>query len=418
MESLPPEIARFILEFRSLFRVEVFDSFIYLLFGVILGEARYGTVRSAVFAPADYQPQRLSDLFCRHKLSHQAFMAQLAIAVLERVYKRSLPERLFWIADSTQSEKLYSERVASLGWFHRTKRVAGRTKKLKGHCYVFAAHLYRYTREKKARWGSVLVGALLYVKGRTIPQLVVELAKHLRLPEAIRHCWIVDRGIISRGLCRELAELGQFVLGRMRSNQVVYFTPEETETWGRPRLYGEKCRVDQLLERFPDQLRRQKMKLRVSGQTRTVDVYSAEVLLRGVWRGRAFPARIIMVIVPGLAIKPWYLLSTDLDLDPSDAVNAYDGRYQIEVNFDEVKELGLGHYQGRSAQGVRRWPLFLSAVQTILKLIVTGKLPADLPTLNWEWYKREDSVGQVRRRIIEHCRPPLSRTKVATASLK
>jgi hypothetical protein len=42
----------------------------------------------------------------------------------------------------------------------------------------------------------------------------------------------------------------------------------------------------------------------------------------------------------------------------------------------------------------------------------------DLPTLNWEWYKREDSVGQVRRRIIEHCRPPLSRTKVATAFLK
>jgi hypothetical protein len=51
-------------------------------------------------------------------------------------------------------------------------------------------------------------------------------------------------------------------------------------------------------------------------------------------------------------------------------------------------------------------------------LIATGKLPADLPTLNWEWYEREDTVGQVRRRIIEHCRPPLSRTKVATASLK
>jgi hypothetical protein len=377
MESLPPEIARFILEFRSLFRVEVFDSFIYLFYGVLLGEAKYGTVRSAVFAVADYQPQRLSDLFCRHKLSHQAFIAQLASAVLERVYGRRLPERLFWIADSTQSEKPYSERVASLGWFHRTKRVAGRAKKLKGHCYVFAAHLYRHTREKKERWGSVLVGALLYVKGRTIPQLVVELAKHLRLPAGIRHCWIVDRGIISRGLCRELAELGQFVLGRMRSNQVVYFAPQES-----------------------------------------VDLYSAEVLLRGVWRGRAFPARIIIVVVPELAIKPWYLLSTDLELDPCETVNAYDGRYQIEVNFDEVKELGLGHYQGRSAQGVRRWPLFLSAVQAMLKLIATGKIPALLPTLNWEWYEREDSVGQVRRRIIEHCRPPLSRTKVATASLK
>ena len=103
-----------------------------------------------------------------------------------------------------------------------------------------------------------------------------------------------------------------------------------------------------------------------------------------------------------------------MELDPCEAVNAYDGRYQIEVNFDEVKELGLGQYQGRSAQGVRRWPLFLSAVQTVLKLIATGKLPADLPPLNWEWYEREDTVGQVRRRLIEHCRPRLSRAKAAT----
>src|SRR5262245_3960070 len=418
MESLPPEVARFILEFRFLFRAEVFASFIFLIYGILLGEAKYGTVRSSVFAPDDYQPQRLSDLFTRHKLSHQAFMARLAAVVLERLYGASLPARLFWIADSTHSEKPYSQRVASLGWFHRSKAVAGRARKLKGHCYVFAAHLYRYTQGKQERWGSALVGALLYVKGRTIPQLVGELVKHLRLPEGIRHYWIVDRGIISRGLCRQLAQLGQYVLGRMRCNQVVYFAPEESESGGRPRLYGEKCRVDQLLRCFPERLRRQTMKLRVYGQTRTVEVYSAEILLRGVWRGRAFPARIILLLVPGLAIKPWYLLTSDLELDPCEAVNAYDGRYQIEVNFDEVKELGLGHYQGRSAQGVRRWPLFLSAVQTVLKLMATGKLPADLPTLNWEWYEREDSVGQVRRRLIEHCRPPISRTKGATASLQ
>jgi hypothetical protein len=36
-----------------------------------------------------------------------------------------------------------------------------------------------------------------------------------------------------------------------------------------------------------------------------------------------------------------------------EAVQAYDGRQQIEVNFDEVKELGLGQYQGRR----RRTPL-------------------------------------------------------------
>ena len=85
-------------------------------------------------------------------------------------------------------------------------------------------------------------------------------------------------------------------------------------------------------------------------------------------RGRAQAARIILIVVPGLPLEPWYLVTTDLELDPCQVVQAYDGRYQIEVNFDEVKELGLGHYQGRSGQGVRRRPPFLCVAQTLLKL--------------------------------------------------
>jgi len=68
MESLPPEIVLYIVKFAGLFRTEVFESFFYLFFGVLIGEAKHGTVRASVFAPADYQPQRLSDLFCRHRL--------------------------------------------------------------------------------------------------------------------------------------------------------------------------------------------------------------------------------------------------------------------------------------------------------------------------------------------------------------
>lgn len=418
MESLPPEIVLYIAKFSGLFRTEVFESFFYLFFGLLVGEAKHGTVRASVFAPADYQPQRLSDLFCVHKLSHQAFMAKLVEVTLSYIYPNGLPERLFLIADSTQTEKPHSKKVASLGWFHRTKKVDGRAKNLKGHCYVFAAHLYQQTTGKVTRWTSFLVGALLYVKGRTIPELTVELAKQLRLPNGVRNCWIVDRGILSRGLLRGLCELKQFAIGRMRRSQNIYFAPEQTKTGGRQRVYGEKCRVDELRKRFPHRLRKQTMKLRVWGKVHKVEVYSAEILMRGVWRGRAQAARIIIIVVPGLPLEPWYLLTTDLELDPCKVVEAYDGRYQIEINFDEVKELGLGHYQGRSGQGVRRWPLFLSSVQTLLKLIATGVLSVEMPTLNWDWYKREDTVGQVRRRLIDQCRPPLSRTKEATATSK
>jgi len=77
--------------------------------GLLGGSAKHGTVRASVFAPAQYQPQRLSDLFCRHKLSHQAFMACLTRLALEMLYPRGLPGRLFWIADSTNTEKPYKD---------------------------------------------------------------------------------------------------------------------------------------------------------------------------------------------------------------------------------------------------------------------------------------------------------------------
>ena len=96
-----------------------------------------------------------------------------------------------------------------------------------------------------------------------------------------------------------------------------------------------------------------------------------------------------------------------------EALQAYGGRQQIEVNFDEVKELGLGHYQGRSGEGVRRWPVFLCIAQTLLKLIATQALPLELPSLHWPWYKQENTVGQIRRRLTELCRPRISRTKAA-----
>jgi hypothetical protein len=417
VDSLPAELVSFISHLRPLMRAEVFDSFSFLLMGLLVGEAKHGAVRAAVFAPADYQPQRLSDLFCRHKLSHQAFMARLARLALAILYPGGLPARLFWLADATHTEKPYAKRVASIHWFHRTKQVAGRARHLKGHCYLFAAHLYRHGQQQL--WASVLVGALVYVKGRSPAQLTGELARQLRLPAQARHVWVVDRGLLSRPLLRSLGAQGQFGLGRIKRNQVVYFTPRRQRRGrGRPKIYGARCRVDQLRKHYGERLQDQKMKLRVAGREREVEVSSAEVRLRGVSAKAAQAVRVIIVSVPGSQLQPWYLLTSDLELSIEEAVRAYSGRQQIEVNFDEVKELGLGNYQGRSGQGVRRWPLFLCVAQMLLKLIATEALAVSLPRLNWSWYSKEGTVGQVRRRLIEHCRPRISRVLSKTDNLR
>jgi hypothetical protein len=46
-----------------------------------------------------------------------------------------------------------------------------------------------------------------------------------------------------------------------------------------------------------------------------------------------------------------------LELGVRETVQAYARRAQVEVSFDEAKELGLGHYQVRSDSGIRRWPV-------------------------------------------------------------
>jgi len=417
MDSLPFALTTILQSFQPLMRAEVFTSFGYLLTGLLIGEVKAGTVRASVFAPADYWPQRLSDRFCRHKLSGQALMAHLAAVALAYRYTRGLPERLFWIADATYTEKPYAQHIASVDWFHRLKYVAGRAKNLKGHCYVFAAHLYTVGEATGRQWASVLVGALLYVKGRSIPTLVGALAQQLRLPPTVRHVWVTDRGILSRPLLRVLGTQGHFALGRLRCNQRVYFAPHRrSPRQRRPPVFGPSCRVDQLRPRFPQRMRQQPTVLRVRGRARAVTVDEAEILLRGVWPHRALPARVVIVSVPGLSLAPWYLLCTDLTLEPVEAVHTYAGRCQIEVNFDEVKELGLGHYQGRSGQGVRRWPLFVCVAHVLLKFLATGVLSVPLPDLNWSWYPREHTVGQVRRRLIELCRPRISRDKPCTVS--
>jgi hypothetical protein len=53
---------------------------------------------------------------------------------------------------------------------------------------------------------------------------------------------------------------------------------------------------------LPDRLRKRRGELYVQGKERKVEIYDAEVLLRGVHKGRALRARVIVVIVPELRI--------------------------------------------------------------------------------------------------------------------
>jgi hypothetical protein len=54
IDGLPLELTSFITQLRPLMRREVFDTFALLLIGILIGEAKYRTVRSSVFANGHY----------------------------------------------------------------------------------------------------------------------------------------------------------------------------------------------------------------------------------------------------------------------------------------------------------------------------------------------------------------------------
>jgi hypothetical protein len=48
-------------------------------------------------------------------VSPQALMAELTALILRLIYGGQLPERLFWIVDSTQTEKPFAEKGSRRG---------------------------------------------------------------------------------------------------------------------------------------------------------------------------------------------------------------------------------------------------------------------------------------------------------------
>jgi len=76
--NIPPTVIIRLLEnFRLLMQVEVFETFTLVITSLPVGEAKHGTARSSVFAPADYQLVRVSDFFTTHRFSPQETMAKL-----------------------------------------------------------------------------------------------------------------------------------------------------------------------------------------------------------------------------------------------------------------------------------------------------------------------------------------------------
>jgi hypothetical protein len=391
LPPLPRPLQAPLQPFRPLFHADTWPVFLCLLTGLLTGHTRLACVRASLLCAA-VSWQQCCDFFRRARWSRTAFLQATTALVLRSLYPEGLPARLWWVADTTTSDKPSARAVFGIRTFWRGCRRPGQTRTHQGHGWLVLAHLYQ---RPDRSWQALLIGALLWLHLRAAPpsRLTGALVAHLNLPSPVSHVVVSDRGLNSRAMVRAVRAHNWHSVTRLKRNTVVY-TPAPAPAVrrrGRPRKYGTKYRVDALDRSLLTPLA---VTVWVDGRWQPATAWRG-----GFWR-IGLPEVVTLVIVETAGRAPWYLQATDATLTTEEIVAGYHGRHAIEPAIQQANALGLDRYHGRTARGVRRWPLLICLAHSLLALLALGALSLPLPTLGWAWYRREDTVGQVRRRIL------------------
>jgi len=388
---LPPEVMEVLQALRPIFHASSWESFVYLIIGLLFGQAQAGIVRASLYAPAGYNWRRLHDLLRRNVWDGIGLMVAMTQMVLVTLYPNGYPAHLFWVLDPTYLEKVYAKAIEGVMIHRRPHPKAGQGKRLKGHGFALVAHLYQRSAH---HFRAFLLGGFLYIKQATFVELSQQLVQSLPLPEKTHNVMITDRGLTSIKLAKTIRQEGAYSLGRIRCNACFYLPATEADYKGigRRPTYGEKFRIDSAPKEVMQTV---KMSIPLDGKLVDGIVYRGRFLRRG------FPDPVDLIIVEVNGLSPWFLMLTDPTLSTEGAIWAYYGRSQIEVAIGEGKTLGLDDYRGRREAGIKRWPMVISVVHSLLQLIAVDAIKLNLPAQNWPWYRKENTVGAIHRRLIQ-----------------
>jgi hypothetical protein len=149
---------------RPVFHAASWESFLYLIVGLLVGHAQAGLVRASLWAPSTFNWRRLHDLVRRNRWQGSRLMGALVQMILQVLYPQGYPSHLFWVLDPTHLEKIYAQAIEGILVHHRPHRKIGQDRRLKGHGLMLAGHLYQQT---PRRFRALLLGGALYLKEAT-----------------------------------------------------------------------------------------------------------------------------------------------------------------------------------------------------------------------------------------------------------
>ena len=395
MVSIPPEIRDWLQGLSAVFHSASWESFQYLMVGLLYGSARSSVVRAASYAPPDYNWRRLHDFLRIGRWRGEELVQAMIGQVLRTIYGATWPARLWWVLDVTEKEKAFARKIPGIKKHYRGVRGRGQSRTSWSHRFLILGLLVKGQR----RWQAVICSVALLWGRRTFQQQTQTfLRQSLPATSDTIHMLVADRYFGSTRFLTTVRAIDAEGVVRLKCNfKVCAFPPLRPNNHhrrgavGRPRHYGRAYRVDHLPLR---RMQRSRHRRRIGTAWYWVTVW------RGTFLRQGFGPLEILTVRWGRKGQMW-LAATDPSLTTTEILDGYAGRWSVEPAIHEAKDLGLGHYRGRRMAGVRRHPLLVALAHAVLSLVALGYLRVDLPRLHWDWYRCETTVGQIQRRLLK-----------------